>query len=303
MSASVSAAVPTLVIGGYLGSGKTTLVNHLLRHANGKRIAVMVNDFGEQVIDADLIIGADGDVLSLTGGCVCCSFGADLVGSLTKLAQREPAPDIILIETSGVGIPSAVARSARLAVGVRIEGIIGVCDATTIREQASHRHVGDTVRQQLADADLMLLNKTDLLDEATKQALHRWWHDEHPRTPIVSTVACAVDPAVALGVHALPGINTLGQTPRWQRAPSPAADLFASHIKRLDEPVDVRAIAGDLSAEGSPVVRAKGMLRDISGDLLILQLVGRRVDIHAAPITASAESIGQLLIITLQSPV
>ncbi len=295
-------SVPTLVIGGYLGSGKTTLVNHLLRHANGQRIAVMVNDFGELAIDADLILGADGDVLSLTGGCVCCSFGADLVGTLAQLAHRDPAPDVILIETSGVGLPAAVARSARLAAGVQVDGIIGICDATTIREQSAHRHVGDTVRQQLADADLLLLNKTDLLDVAATQELRSWLHDEHPRTPVVSTVRSAVDPAVVLGVQALSGIPALGQTPRMQRVSKLAADLFASRFQRFDEPVDVRALGSKLSAEGSSVVRAKGMLRDIGGDVLLLQVVGRRVDVCAVPTTASTASIGQLLVISLQSP-
>jgi hypothetical protein len=91
--------IPTLILGGYLGAGKTTLVNHLLRHANGRRIAVMVNDFGELTIDADLIEGADGKVLALAGGCVCCSFGSDLVGALQDVSRRDPPPDLILIET------------------------------------------------------------------------------------------------------------------------------------------------------------------------------------------------------------
>ena len=97
-----SSVTPTLIVGGYLGAGKTTLVNHLLRNAGGRRIAVMVNDFGELTIDADLIEGAEGSVLALAGGCVCCSFGSDLLGALQDVLQRQPQPDLILIETSGV---------------------------------------------------------------------------------------------------------------------------------------------------------------------------------------------------------
>ena len=94
--------LPTVVIGGYLGAGKTTLVNHLLRHADGRRVAVLVNDFGDVNIDADLIEGADAGVLSLSGGCLCCSFGDDLVGTLLALQRRQPPPDVVLIELSGV---------------------------------------------------------------------------------------------------------------------------------------------------------------------------------------------------------
>ncbi|MBL8319631.1 MAG: GTP-binding protein, partial [Burkholderiaceae bacterium] len=88
MTEGAAGRVPTVVVGGYLGAGKTTLVNELLRQAEGQRIAVLVNDFGELTIDADLIVGASGDVLALAGGCVCCSFGADLIGTLRQVLQR-----------------------------------------------------------------------------------------------------------------------------------------------------------------------------------------------------------------------
>ena len=158
-------ALPTVVIGGYLGAGKTTLVNHLLRHAGGRRIAVLVNDFGDIAIDAELIDATSGDasagVLSLSGGCLCCSFGDDLVGALNGLAQRQPAPDLCLIELSGVALPAAVVRTARLALAVDIVGTLVLADASAIRAQASDRYVGDTVRQQLA----CLLYTSDAADE------------------------------------------------------------------------------------------------------------------------------------------
>lgn len=303
MSASPCASIPTLVIGGYLGSGKTTLINHLLRHAGGQRIAVLVNDFGDQVIDADLIVGAEGEVLSLAGGCVCCSFGADLVGALATLARREPTPDVILIETSGVALPATVARSAGLATGVRVEGVIVVCDASATRAQASDRHVGDTVRQQLADADLLLLNKTDLVPDPAAQELQHWLHRAHPRTPMAATVACAVPPALVLGVQALPHARQPGPSKRALRASTPAAtETFASRVEHFAGPVDVHAMAAALRAQGSGVLRAKGLLHDIGGKILLLQAVGRRVEVLAAPQTASAAAIGRLLTITLRLP-
>ena len=109
-----SARVPVTVVGGYLGAGKTTLVNHLLRNAGGRRLAILVNDFGSLPIDADLIEAEEDDLISIAGGCVCCSFGSDLMGALMKLAARTPAPDHLLIETSGVALPGSVARSVAL---------------------------------------------------------------------------------------------------------------------------------------------------------------------------------------------
>lgn len=106
-SARVVNRIAVTVIGGYLGAGKTTLVNHLLREREGRRIAVLVNDFGELSIDDDLIESTDGNVMRLAGGCVCCSFGSDLVAALMVMPDMLPRPEHILIETSGVALPGA----------------------------------------------------------------------------------------------------------------------------------------------------------------------------------------------------
>ncbi|NBY25830.1 MAG: GTP-binding protein, partial [Betaproteobacteria bacterium] len=195
--------IPTLIVGGYLGAGKTTLVNHLLRHADGRRIAVMVNDFGELTIDADLIEGAEGSVLALAGGCVCCSFGSDLLGALQDVLQRKPPPDLILIETSGVALPAAVARSARLLPGLRIEGIVLMLDAETVRQRSADPYVGDLVRQQLLDADLLILNKTELCSPIALAELHAWLPTmTTPGTPVVPANQARVPPELVLGFHA-----------------------------------------------------------------------------------------------------
>ena len=90
--------LPVTVVGGYLGAGKTTLVNYLLRNANGLRLAVLVNEFGELAIDKDLIEAEDDGLISISGGCVCCSFGGDLIAALRGLSQMKPQPQHILIE-------------------------------------------------------------------------------------------------------------------------------------------------------------------------------------------------------------
>ncbi|MEI8266973.1 MAG: GTP-binding protein [Betaproteobacteria bacterium] len=282
-------SVPAVLIGGYLGAGKTTLVNHLLRHAGGRRIAVLVNDFGEVSIDADLIVGAEGGVLSLAGGCVCCSFGSDLVGSLAEVLRRDPGPDLLLIETSGVGIPSAVARAARLVPGLRLEATVVVADALTVRERAADRYVGDTVRQQLDDADLLLLNQTDRVEPAALAALQAWWAAAHPRTPQWPTVRARVPVEAVLGL----GETLQDEVDRppdaalfvpQARPVAPAADVFESGSFRLTGRVDVQALTAEWSARAATLVRAKGIVEDLQGGLVSVQWAGRQA--HVEPWTA-----------------
>ena len=304
-------AVPAIVIGGYLGAGKTTLVNHLLRHAGGRRIAVLVNDFGEVSIDADLIVGAEDGVLSLAGGCVCCSFGGDLVGTLAELLQRQPRPEVLLIEASGVGIPSAVARAAALVPGLRVEATVVVADAPTVQDRAADRYVGDTVRQQLEDADLLLLNQTDRVEAGTLARLKAWWATGHPRTPLWPTVRAQVPAEVVLGFQAryaeepadtAPAEEPLGaeragalgltsDPPRsWPRAQAvaPAADVFESGLLHLPGPVDVQALIAGWEADAGRLVRTKGIVQAQEGGLVSVQWAGRQA--HVEPWTAPIDS-------------
>ncbi|MCE2691390.1 MAG: GTP-binding protein [Rubrivivax sp.] len=316
-------AVPAILIGGYLGAGKTTLVNHLLRHAGGRRIAVLVNDFGEVSIDADLIVGAEDGVLSLAGGCVCCSFGSDLVGTLAEVLRRDPRPDAVLIETSGVGIPSAVARAARLVPGLRLEATVVVADAPTVQARAADRYVGDTVRQQLDDADLLLLNQTDRVDAATLTRLQAWWTAGHPRTPLWPTVRAQVPAEGVLGFQARHAeepadaapaeepqgaerAGALGLTsdpPRsWPRAQAvaPAADVFESGLLHLPGPVDVQALIAGWEADAGRLVRAKGIVQAREGGLVSVQWAGRQAHVEPWTATIDSERVGWVAWIALR---
>ncbi len=286
MNDRVSVVVPIVLLGGWLGSGKTTLVNHLLRHAGGRRIAVLVNDFGETSIDADLIEGEAGSVLALAGGCVCCSYGADLVGTLAQAVQRRP--DLVLLECSGVGLPAAVARSAKLVPGVRVDGIAVVADAAAVRAQAADRYTGDTVRQQLEEADLVVLNKRDLVAAADVEALQSWLSAFAPVLPAERGQA---DPEVMLGVQALER-----ETAFAPRAPRPAAQACESALREGLSRVDAAALGACLAAQRG-VLRAKGVLLDSDGTARVLHVVGRRVDLHPAPTGART---GRLVLIALK---
>ena len=310
MTSGVTPSVtPTLVVGGYLGAGKTTLVNHLLRHAGGRRIAVMVNDFGELTIDADLIEGAEGSVLALAGGCVCCSFGSDLLGALQDVLQRQPQPDLILIETSGVALPAAVARSARLLPGLRIEGIVLMLDAETVRQRSADPYVGDLVRQQLLDADLLILNKTELCSSTELTELNDWLTTmSTPGTPVVPASQARVPPELVLGFQA--GLSTgldaaTGDAlARWAAQPiaqplAPASDRFVNELLDLIAPLDLQVLLQGLSDPSAGVVRAKGWLTDLTGHRHLLQQVGRRIELQPLAPDAGPAGPDRLLIIGL----
>ena len=161
MTVSTPSPIPATVIGGYLGAGKTTLVNHLLRTANGLRLAVLVNEFGALPIDDDLIIAREDNLISLAGGCVC-SFGSDLMAALMDLSQISPPPERVLIEASGVAMPGAIAASVDLLTAYAVDGVLVLADSETVRTRADDLFMGDTIRRQLGEADLILLSKCDV---------------------------------------------------------------------------------------------------------------------------------------------
>jgi G3E family GTPase len=313
-------SLSTIVLGGYLGAGKTTLLNHLLRHAQGRRIAVMVNDFGDIGIDVDLIESTDGEVMNLAGGCICCSVGSDLVAALMALPQRAPPPDLVLIETSGVALPGSVARSARLAPGIEIDGVVVLVDAETIRIRAADRHVGDTVLQQLAEADLLVLNKIDLVDPPTLAATRQWLSGIAPNARIIESLDARVPPELILGLaddtepSALPtslmssagsssaGSSSAGSSSAGSSSAntSPAVDLrtgegrlrpirataaidrFESFSFRIAGRLDAQALAAALSDPAQGVLRAKGLVQGVNGEPLVIQTVGARSRVSPA---------------------
>src|SRR5690348_4421285 len=162
--------VPILLVTGFLGAGKTTIVNHLLANADGRRIAAVVNDFGAINIDAELIAGASDGVVSLANGCICCSLEGDLLRTISTLLRRDPRPEYIVIETSGVADPADIVRNLMDPVILReapLETVLCVVDATTPAETLNDA----LLRSQLRAADVVAFSKVDLTDAAGRAKL------------------------------------------------------------------------------------------------------------------------------------
>ena len=267
-------SLPVTIIGGYLGSGKTTLVNHLLRNANGLRLAVLVNEFGELSIDEDLIEAEDDDIISIAGGCICCSFGNDLTAALVDLAKLNPRPDHILIEASGVAIPGSIVSSIGLLNEFLADGIVVLADAETIQRGVQDKYMGDTIARQLSDADIVVLNKVDLVEIDVLKATKQWLNDQYDQTNIIETAHGVVPPEVVLA-------SFIG------RNHSPGPHLEATHLDMLTlrpaGPIDVEALSKTLAEGDLGIIRAKGFATSIDGKKILIQVVGRRWDTSPAP--------------------
>jgi G3E family GTPase len=164
-------ALPLTVIGGFLGAGKTTLLKHLLENADGRRLAVLINDFGALNIDAALIKATGADSIELSNGCVCCSLGDDLVEQLVLLEKSANKFDHVVIEASGVGDPWKIAQIGMVAGAYRLDSVIVVVDTETIEKNITDELISDTVIRQIARADIVLANKSDLTSEVQRKGI------------------------------------------------------------------------------------------------------------------------------------
>ena len=156
--------IPLTLISGYLGTGKTTLINNLLRTTK-KKIALLVNDFGDVNIDESLIEARTDSVLSIAGGCVCCSYGNELIETLESMNSDEILPDHIVLEASGIALPSKIIQTISLMDFLSFHGTVLLTDASRLRSQLNDLYISDTISLQIEQHDLLVLNKTDLLEE------------------------------------------------------------------------------------------------------------------------------------------
>lgn len=292
----IARRVPVTTVGGFLGAGKTTLVNHLLRHSKGRRIVVFVNDFGAIDIDRDLIDTIEEDRVSLRNGCVCCSLNADLVSGVAQFARAPTPPDSIVIEASGVSDPRSLDASLATlesAGMIRLDLQLYLVDASLYG--ALDYPDRELILDHAGASDLVLVNKTDLATDAERRALSGDLDEAAPFSPILETRRCAVDPAVLVG----PSLS-IRQSARERDAGSPNAPAhsFRTWSFETDRRFFRDRFATVLSELPRYCVRAKGFVgfAGTPGSTHLVNLVGTRADIEACPV-ALRESVSRLVFI------
>jgi G3E family GTPase len=257
------------VIGGYLGAGKTTLLNHLLAHAQGRRLGVLVNDFGAINIDADLVDSRSDARINLANGCICCTLADGFIEAIDQMQSISPPLDHIVVEASGVADVHQLAQYGHLP-GLVLDAVLVVADAETLLQKAADRYVGETVRRQIAVADLVILNKTDLVGEPERKQVMDWLADAFPRTPVIPSVRGVVPADVLFGAGSEAVRPIVPVTPH--------ADYVRWHVE-LPVPWERSQIETFCQGLDTAVIRAKGTVGYADGSGVQVQVVGRRAEI------------------------
>lgn len=267
----MSEPIPLTIIGGYLGAGKTTLLNHILRHNDGYRLAVLVNDFGDINIDAELVENQDGETINLANGCICCNLADGFVAAINTILRQESRIDRMIVEASGVADPIKIAHYGQLQ-GVSLDAVIVVADAETVQAKATDKYVGYMVGQQLISADILIMNKVDLIDQDQRQAVRAWLAKTAPQSRIYETQQGVVP------LELLLGLDTKRETPTAAAWPDSESEQFVTWSYVEDVPLERALLARLLDDLPESLFRAKGFLNlmDDPKRRTILQLVGRR---------------------------
>ena len=301
MTQSAPTKIPVTVLTGYLGAGKTTLLNRILSEDHGKRYAVIVNEFGEIGIDNDLIVGADEEVFEMNNGCVCCTVRGDLIRVLSGLMKRKGGFDAIIIETTGLADPGPVAQTFFVDEDVkartRLDSVTTVVDAKHVLLRLSD---SKEAREQIAFADQIVLNKTDLVSEDDLRMLearlrrlnplapiHRAQRSNVPLDTILGRGGFDLDRIVSIEPEFLnPAHGEAGHVHdehcdhdhghdhhHHDHGHAKASDIHDDDIRgislRLDRPLDGGKITNwlndVLATQGPDILRAKGII-DVAGD-------------------------------------
>ncbi|TXI85029.1 MAG: GTP-binding protein [Cupriavidus sp.] len=291
------ARIPLTVIGGFLGAGKTTLVNRLLARMEGVRMALLVNDFGAVNIDAALVRSRSADTISLTNGCVCCQIGDALVDTLAGLIEAPQPPEWIVIEASGVSDTWRIAQAGLADPALALDGVVVMADAQAIRSHAEDPRVADVITAQLAAADVVILNKMD--GRAPDPALDAWIAAHAGAAPIVHATDGDVPLAWLTGL-ALPSMSSARWSP-CAHHPGACCCGTADHgalfdsmaLDAADAVFDTDAVRALLRAMPAGVLRLKGVVQTHALGASEVQFAGKRGSVrrHAGPGPAATPGV------------
>lgn len=303
------AKIPVTVITGFLGSGKTTLIRHLMSNANGRKFAVLVNEFGSQGVDGEILKScADADcpeenIVELANGCICCTVADEFIPTMQRLLARDVRPDHILIETSGLALPKPLLKAfdwPEIRSRITVDGVIALADAEAVAagrfapnpasveaQRAADNAVdhetplSEVFEDQIACADIVLLTKADLAGETGIAAARKAIALEAPRpVPMLAVTDGAIDPRVILGLNAAAEDDLTARPSHHDGEAEHEHDDFASLVVELPEVTDIDALIGAIGrlAREQNVLRAKGYLAVAGKPMrLLLQAVGERV--------------------------
>lgn len=319
----MSRKVPATVITGFLGAGKTTLVRHLLANNQGRRIALIVNEFGDLGVDGELLAACgtagcrEEDIVELANGCLCCTVADEFLPTMQALLDRADPPDHIVIETSGLALPKPLVKAfhwPEIRSRVTVDGVVAVVDApaaasgrfaSTPEEMARPDHdnpIEEVFEDQLACADLILLNKTDLLEAAEIAALQAGIEQRlRPGVRALPTRNSAVDPLVVLGLSAAAEEDLAARPSHHDAEDGHDHDDFESFAVRLPEVEDPASVEARILAAiaAHDILRLKGFLA-VTGKPArhVVQAVGTRVErYYDRPWKAGEDRAGALVVI------
>jgi G3E family GTPase len=276
------APIPVTLIGGFLGAGKTTLLNHVLSEEHGVRAAVLVNDFGAINIDAKLVVGVEGETVNLANGCVCCTIRDDLAGACLELLQRPEPPEHLLIEMSGVSDPVPVLNTfleTDLGAVFRLSSIMTVVDAEQL--PGLRDEMGHLARAQIAAADIVVLNKVDLVSRADLDGVKRLVHEIAPGSRILEVA----HGRVPLELVFADGFLSSGAR-RGGEAPDHDHHAYGHSLSAWDWtndlPLSLPKLRSALETLPDTVYRCKGIvhLEEMPAYRYVLQMVGKRYQLE-----------------------
>ena len=301
--------LPVTVITGFLGSGKTTLIRHLMQNPGGKRLAVVVNEFGDVGVDGDILKSCaipdcpEENIMELANGCICCTVADDFIPTIEALMALEPRPDHILIETSGLALPKPLLKAfdwPDIRSKITVDGVIALADAEAVAagrfapdvaavdaqreadESLDHETpLSEVFEDQISCADIILLTKPDLAGAEGIAAAKDVIAAEAPRTlPVVEVAEGAVDPRVILGLEAAAENDMDARPSHHDHAHDHDHEDFDSIVIDLPEVADPADLAARIEAlaKSQNVLRVKGYAAVEGKPMrLLVQAVGSRV--------------------------